>query len=415
MKRFFSSVQKSSKTIEEFLTLDKQMTAQTYTPLPVVVAKGKGVEVWDVQGRRFLDCISGFGTLNHGHCHPKISEAMKNQMDTLTMTGRCMFNDRMFDYVKLLTSTMGFEMSLLMNSGSEACETAVKMARKWGHSIKGIPEDQARVVFPNKNFWGRTIAAVATTEDLSKRVGFGPLPDGLDLVDFNDLPALENYFIATPNCAAYMFEPIQGEGGVVVPHDGYYTGVRDLCNKYNVLMIADEVQCGLGRVGHLRATDYESVKPDVLILAKALGGGYYPLSAVLADAKIMNIWELGTHGSTFSGNPLGSAVGIRSLEVMIEENFVERSRSSGEYVLGELKRMQPDWIKEVRGRGMWFAMEPRADSKVTGADVMLAMLDEGMLAYKAGGGTVRMSPPLIMSKENCDEMLEKTQKAFNKF
>ena len=351
--------------------------------------------------------------MNHGHCHPKVAKAMTEQLNTLTMTGRCMYNNKMHAYQQLLNSTMGFEMSLLMNSGSEACESAVKMARKWAHTRKGVAENQARVVFPYKNFWGRTIAATGNTDDTTKSAGFGPFPPNLDLIEFNDLRALEDYFQKYPECAAYMFEPVQGESGVIIPDDGYYVGVRKLCTQYNVLMIADEVQCGLGRTGYLSACDIEGVKPDILIVAKALGAGFYPLSAVLSNSDIMGVWELGTHGSTFSGNPLGSAVGIKAIEVLLEENLVENSKQKGEYVLEKLKEIQPSWVKDVRGRGMWFAIEPFEDSGITGVHLMNAMLDEGMLSYKAGKG-VRMSPPLIMDKGNCDEMIEKTANALKR-
>ena len=305
---------------QEWIDRDINVNAHIYNPFPEVIVRGVRNEIFNVSGKRFLDCVGGFATLNFGHCHPKIADAMKNQLDVLTHTGRYLLNDKMVPCQELISETFGYEKSIMMNSGAEACETAVKMAKRWGCIVKGIPMNEARVVFPTKNFWGKTIAAAAITDDPLRSEGFGPYGLGLDLVDYNDLEALETYFKENPNCSGYLFEPIQGRAGIIIPDDGYLKGVRHLCTKYNVLMMADEVQCGLGRTGYLKAVDYESVRPDVLVMAKAISGGYYPVSIVLADDHIMKVWGAGMHGSTFSSTPLGCTVVMASLQVLREEN-----------------------------------------------------------------------------------------------
>jgi len=403
-----------SKKTNWFLAKDKQINAHIYNPLPVVLSRGKGVELWDVDGKRYLDCIAGFGTMNHGHLHPKVYSAVLEQFGKLTMVGRCVLNDQMPQLQLFLKELFGFDKSLLMNSGAEAGESAVKMAKKWGCLVKGIPMNEARVVFPKKNFWGRTITAAASTDDPIRSEGFGPYGVGLDLVDFNNLEALEDYFKTNPNCAGYMFEPVQGEAGVVIPDDGYYKGVRELCTKYNVLMMSDEVQCGLGRTGYLKALDCEDVRPDVLIIAKALSAGFYPVSAVLADSHIMDVWHPGCHGSTFSGNPVASVASKAALEALVEENMVENAYEKGAWLLNEMQRMKPHWCQEIRGKGMWFAIAPKPESGIKAEDFMLKAMDEGMLCYKAGGNTVRMSPPLIFTQENCEEMMEKLTSVMQK-
>lgn len=299
---------------------ESAVNAFLYPTLPEVIVRGKGVELFNINGKRFLDCLGGIGTQNFGHSHPKIAAAMKEQIDILAHTGRMVLNDKMVPCQELLSKTFGFDKSLMMNSGSEACKSAVKLAKRYGCLEKGIPMNESRVVFPKRNFWGRTIAAAGSSEDRLRSDTFGPFGLGLDLVDYNDLEALETYFKETPNCAAYMFEPVQGEGGVIIPDDLYYRGVRKLCTKYNVLMMCDEVQCGIGRTGYLRAIDYEGVQPDVLILAKAISAGFYPVSVVLADNHLMDLWSTGMHGSTFSSCPMACTAVISSLQVLKEEN-----------------------------------------------------------------------------------------------
>jgi len=301
-----------------------------------------------------------------------------------------------------------------MNSGVEGGETACKFARRYGYVSKGIKKDKARIVFAKRNFWGRTIAACASSDDPGRYTNFGPFDLNFDLIEFNDLKALEEYFKDTPDCCAYMCEPIQGEAGVIIPSDGYLKGVRQLCDKFNVLWIDDEVQAGMGRTGKMLAADWEGVKPDILVLAKSLSAGYYPVSAVLANNKVMELIRPGDHGSTFGGNPLACVVAQTACETLISEGMIENSRIKGEYLLNGLKEIQPDWIKTIRGRGLWLAMESEHDCKIKAKDLTSAMFKEGMLAYHAHQVNVRLSPPLTMGIEECDELLEKTEKAFKR-
>lgn len=400
---------------EECIRLEKAHNCQNYGPVPVVIARGQGSHVWDCEGNKFLDCIGAYGAVGHGHSHPKILAAMMEQLPILTLTGRCFYNNKLGPFTKYITELMGYDRCIMMNSGVEGGETAIKFARRWGYASKGIAPNQARVAFAKSNFWGRTIAACASSDDPGRYTDFGPYDLNFDLVDYNDLEALETYFQENPNCCAYMIEPIQGEAGVVIPDDGYLAGVRKLCDKYNVLWIDDEVQSGMGRTGKFLAADHDWVKPDIVILAKSLSAGYYPVSAVLADNKVMDLIKPGDHGSTFGGNPLACVIAKRSIEVLLEEKMMENAEIQGKYLLEGLKRIQPKWITTIRGRGMWLAMESDQDCKVKAKDLTQAMFKHGMLAYHAHKVNVRLSPPLVFSRSECDEMLEKTEKAFKMF
>jgi len=376
------------------MNLEHEHGCHNYGPVPVVLNKGLGCHVWNVEGQKFLDCISGYGAVGHGHCHPKIREAMIKQLEELTLTGRCFYNDKLGPFQKYLTNLFKYDKVILMNSGVEGGETACKFARRWGYVSKGIAPDQARIVFAKKNFWGRTIAACGSSDDLGRYHNFGPYNMNFDLIDYNNLEVLEKYFQENPDCCAYMCEPIQGEAGVIIPDHGYLQGVRKLCDKYNVLWIDDEVQSGMGRTGKMLAVDHEDgARPDLLVLAKSLSAGYYPVSAVLADNKVMDLIKPGDHGSTFGGNPVACVIAQVACETLIEEGMIENSRIRGEYLLEGLKSIQPSWIKTIRGRGLWIALESEDDCKIVAKDLTKAMFEQGMLAYHAHKVNVRLSPP----------------------
>ena len=320
------------KKSKYYIDLESKYGAHNYYPLPVVLSEGKGVFVWDVEGNKYFDFLSAYSAVNQGHCHPKIISALKDQANTLTLTSRAFYNNTLGEYEKFITNFFGYDKLLPMNTGVEGGETANKLARKWGYEKKNIPKNKARIIFAKGNFWGRTLAAISSSDDPTSYEGFGPYMPGYDLIPYNDLDALEHE-LKDPNVAAFMVEPIQGEAGVVVPDDGYLSGVRDLCNKYNVLFIADEVQTGIARTGKMLATDYENARPDILILGKALSGGVFPVSAVLADDPIMMCIKPGEHGSTYGGNPLANKVVMAALEVVKDENLCENA-----YKLGEILR-----------------------------------------------------------------------------
>lgn len=386
-----------------FIQLEESYGAHNYHPLPVVLEYGKGVEVWDVNGKKYWDFLSAYSAVNQGHCHPKIIKTLQNQSERLTLTSRAFHNNLLGPYEKYITNLLGFDRVLPMNTGVEGGETAIKLARKWGYEIKGIASNQARVVFATGNFWGRTIAAISSSQDADSYGNFGPLVPGYDVVPYGDLQQLEAA-LSNNNTCAFMVEPIQGEAGVIVPPVGYLKGVRELCSKYNVLFIADEVQTGLGRTGKLLCCDHEDVKPDILILGKALGGGVLPVSAVLTSHQVMGVLHPGQHGSTFGGNPLACAVAMASLEVLLEEKMIENAEAMGEIFRERMKNIKSDLILDVRGKGLLNAIDikPFGENK-TAYNICLELLANGLLAKQTHTHTIRFAPPLLISESQLHE------------
>ena len=402
------------KSSKDYIALEDNYGAHNYHPLPVVLAKGEGVFVWDVEGKKYYDFLSAYSAVNQGHCHPKIIDALKKQSDILTLTSRAFHNDTLGEYEKYITEYFGYDKVLPMNTGVEGGETANKLARKWGYLKKGIAENQARIIFAQGNFWGRTLAAISSSDDPSSYEGFGPYMPGYDLIPYDDLNALEKE-LKDPNVAAFMVEPIQGEAGVIVPSQGYLSGVRKLCDKYNVLFIADEVQTGIARTGKILATDYEDARPDILILGKALSGGVFPVSAVLCDDEIMMCIKPGEHGSTFGGNPLANKVAIAALEVVKEEKLAEKSFYLGDILRAELKAIDSDMITLVRGKGLLNAIVIKPKNGFDAWDVCLRLRDNGLLAKPTHGDVIRFAPPLVITKDqllDCISIIKKTILSF---
>ncbi len=403
------------KKSKYYIDLESKYGAHNYHPLPVVLSEGKGVFVWDVEGNKYFDFLSAYSAVNQGHCHPKIISALKDQANTLTLTSRAFYNNTLGEYEKFVTNFFGYDKLLPMNTGVEGGETANKLARKWGYEKKNIPKNKARIIFAKGNFWGRTLAAISSSDDPTSYEGFGPYMPGYDLIPYNDLHALEHE-LKDPNVAAFMVEPIQGEAGVVVPDDGYLSGVRDLCNKYNVLFIADEVQTGIARTGKMLATDYENARPDILILGKALSGGVFPVSAVLADDSIMMCIKPGEHGSTYGGNPLANKVVMAALEVVKDENLCENAYKLGKVLRNELRQIETDMITTVRGKGLLNAIVIKPKNGKEAWDVCLKLRDNGLLAKPTHGDIIRFAPPLVINENQlyeCIEIIKKTIKSFS--
>lgn len=379
--------------------------AHNYAPLDVVVERGEGVWVWDVAGRRYLDCVSAYSALNHGHAHPRIRAALVEQSARLSLTSRAVYNDRLAGFLERLCRLTGYEAALPMNAGVEAVETAVKLARRWGYDVKGIAPDSAEIVVFANNFHGRTMAAVSASSTPQYRKSFGPFLPGFVFAPFGDVAALRRAI--TPATCAILLEPIQGEGGVNVPPSGYLAEAFALCRERDVLFIADEVQTGLGRTGDLFACDHERVRPDVMILGKALGGGYYPVSAVLASRALMDLFEPGDHGSTFGGNPLAAAVGSAAIDVLVEERLSQRARAAGERLLGALGALQIPYLREVRGRGLLVGIE----LDVPARSLAQALLLRGIIAKETHENVLRIAPPLIIDDETLGMLVEQLAEA----
>jgi ornithine--oxo-acid transaminase len=403
---------------EELIKIEEKFGAHNYHPLPVVLSKGEGVFVWDVEGKKYFDFLSAYSAVNQGHCHPRIIKALNDQASTLTLTSRAFHNDVLGRFEEFITKLFGYDKVLPMNTGVEGGETANKLARKWGYMKKGIPENQAKIIFANGNFWGRTLAAISSSDDPSSYKGFGPYMPGYHLIPYNDLNALEQEF-KDPNVAAFMVEPIQGEAGVVVPDEGYLAGVRSLCTKYNVLFIADEVQTGIARTGKMLATDYEDARPDILILGKALSGGVLPVSAVLADDEVMLCIKPGEHGSTFGGNPLACKVAQAALEVVVDENLSENADKLGKLFRSELdsRFKNVGIVNLVRGRGLLNAIVINdSEDSSTAWDICMKLRDNGLLAKPTHGNIIRFAPPLVINESQlleCIDIIEKTILTFN--
>ena len=387
---------------QEYISLEDQYGAHNYHPLPVVLSKGEGVFVWDVEGNRYFDFLSAYSAVNQGHCHPKIIQALHDQSQRITLTSRAFHNDQLGPFEKYITGLLGFDRVLPMNTGVEGGETAIKLVRKWGYTVKGIPANQAKIVFASGNFWGRTIAAISSSQDPDSYGDFGPFVPGFEVVPYNDLEALDKA-LQDGHVAAFMVEPIQGEAGVIVPNEDYLAGVRALCSKYNVLWIADEVQTGLGRTGKMLCCDHAGVKPDILILGKALGGGVFPVSAVLTNHEVMNVLHPGQHGSTFGGNPLACAVAMAALKVLVDENLAENAEKLGQVFRSRLQMINVSIVSGVRGKGLLNAIDivPFGNGK-TAYDVCLALKANGLLAKQTHTHTIRFAPPLTITQEQIE-------------
>jgi ornithine--oxo-acid transaminase len=397
-------IQTSANTAK-YIALEDQFGAHNYHPVPVVLEKGEGVFLYDVDGKRYFDFLSGYSAVNQGHCHPAIIKALTDQAQKLTLTSRAFYNNLLGTYEKYITEYFGYDKVLPMNTGVEGGETAIKLARRWGYAVKGIPENQAKVIFAEGNFWGRTLAAISSSTDPSSYKGFGPYMPGFGLVPYNDLAALETV-LQDPTVAAFMVEPIQGEAGVVIPTDGYLKGVRALCDKYNVLFIADEIQTGLARTGTLLACDHENVRPDILILGKALSGGTIPVAAVLADDIVMLQIKPGEHGSTYGGNPLACAVAMKALEVIKSEKMVENSFKMGEILRAELAKLNSPFIASIRGRGLLNAIVIKHENPEAAWDLCLHLKELGILAKPTHGDKIRFAPPLIITEAQIKEAVQ---------
>ncbi|MEZ4888469.1 MAG: ornithine--oxo-acid transaminase [Chitinophagales bacterium] len=400
-----------------FMELEDKYGAHNYHPLPVVLSKGEGVFVWDTEGKRYYDFLSAYSAVNQGHCHPKIVQALVNQATELTLTSRAFYNDTLGVYEQYITNLLGYDKVLPMNTGVEAVETALKLCRKWAYEVKGIAENQAKIIFVEGNFHGRTMGVISASTDPDSYGGYGPLMPGYEVIPYNDLEALESVLKqGNGNVAGFIVEPIQGEAGVFVPSDGYLKGAYDLCQQYGALFIADEVQTGLARTGKMLCCDHEDVHPDILILGKALSGGILPVSAVLADDEIMLSIKPGQHGSTYGGNPLACKVAIAALEVLVEENLSENAEYLGEILRRELRAIPSNLITEVRGKGLLNAIVIDSDEHSSlGWDICMKLRDNGLLAKPTHGNKIRFAPPLVITEEQlyeCVDIIRKTVLSF---
>ena len=404
----------SPKT-QHFIDIEERYGAHNYHPIPVVIERAKGVFMWDVDGKRYFDFLSAYSAVNQGHCHPRIIAAMTEQAEKLTLTSRAFHNDKLGVFEQFMTELFGYDKLLPMNSGAEAVETAIKLCRKWGYEVKGIPDNQARILVCDGNFHGRTTGVISFSNDPDSTGGFGPYMPGYTIVPYNDLETLKTA-LQDPNVAGFLVEPIQGEAGVYVPENGFLSAAAALCRDANVLFIGDEIQTGLARTGKMLACDHENVRPDILILGKALSGGTMPVSAVLADDEIMLTIRPGQHGSTFGGNPLACAVALASMQVLVEEKLAERAELMGQKLRTALESMKGDYIKIVRGKGLLNAIVVENNYKGKSAwDFCLALMENGLLAKPTHGDKIRFAPPLVITEvemDLCIDIIRKTLEAF---
>ncbi|WP_422090932.1 ornithine--oxo-acid transaminase [Tenacibaculum ovolyticum] len=407
-------------TSQQAIELENKYGAHNYHPLPVVLSKGEGVHVWDVEGKKYYDFLSAYSAVNQGHCHPKIVGAMVNQAQTLTLTSRAFYNDMLGKYEKFASELFGFDKLLPMNTGAEAVETALKLCRKWAYEVKGINENDAQIVVCENNFHGRTTTIISFSNDPVARKNFGPFTNGFIKIEYNNLKALEEALESDKNIAGFLVEPIQGEAGVYVPSEGYLAAAKALCAKHNVLFIADEVQTGIARTGKMLAIDHENVKADILILGKAISGGAYPVSAVLADDNVMSVIKPGNHGSTFGGNPIAAAVATAALEVIQEENLADNAERLGKIFRAELAEFAKttDLVLSVRGKGLLNAVLINdTEESTTAWDICMSLRDNGLLAKPTHGNIIRFAPPLVMTEEqlmDCISIIKKTISEFKK-
>jgi len=393
---------------QDFVDLESRYGAHNYHPLDVVIERAEGVWVYDVEGKRYLDCLAAYSAVNQGHCHPKILQTLQEQAQKVTLTSRAFRNEQLPLLYKELSDLTGFDKVLPMNSGAEAVETAIKTARKWGYKIKGIPQDKAEIIVCANNFHGRTVTIVSFSTDEQYRDGFGPFTPGFKVIPFGDAGALREAI--TPNTCAFLVEPIQGEAGIVIPPEGYLREAAAICRKNQVLLMVDEIQSGLGRTGKLFAYMHEAVTPDVLIIGKALAGGFYPVSAVLASRDILGVYKPGDHGSTFGGNPMGCAIARTALRVLIEEGMVERSAELGAYFLALLQTLRSSNLKEVRGKGLWIGIELHSAAR----PYCEALKAEGILCKETHDRVIRIAPPLVISRQEIDWAFEQIAKVIQR-
>jgi ornithine--oxo-acid transaminase len=404
-------------TSQEAIELENKYGAHNYHPLPVVLSRGEGVHVWDVEGKKYYDFLSAYSAVNQGHCHPKIVDALINQAKKLTLTSRAFHNDTLGRYEKYITNLFGYDKVLPMNTGVEGGETALKLCRKWAYKVKGIPENKAKILFAENNFWGRTLAAVSSSTDPSAYEDYGPYLPGFEIVKYNDLSALEKA-LEDPNVAGFMVEPIQGEAGVMVPDEGYLKKAYELCKSKNVLFIADEVQTGISRTGKLFCCQHENIKPDILILGKALSGGVFPVSAALADDEIMMTIKPGEHGSTFGGNPIACEVAMAALKVAVDEKLDENAEKLGQIFRAELTEFckTNNWVNAVRGKGLLNAILINdSEESSTAWDICMKLRDNGLLAKPTHGNIIRFAPPLVITKEQLMECIAIITKTISEF
>jgi ornithine--oxo-acid transaminase len=394
-------------TTQDYIKIEEQFGAHNYHPLDVVITKGERVWVYDVDGKKYLDFLSAYSAVNQGHCHPRIINALKSQAEKITLTSRAFRNDQLPLLAKELCELTGYEMMLPMNSGAEAVETAIKMARKWGYKVKGIEENKAEIIVCSNNFHGRTTTIISFSTEAQYRDGFGPFTPGFVIIPYNDVEALKNAI--NKNTVAFLVEPIQGEAGIIIPDEGYLNKAFNVCKEANILFIADEIQTGLGRTGKLFAYEYENIKPDALIIGKALSGGAYPVSAVLSSKEILGVFKPGDHGSTFGGNPLAAAIAREALKVIVEEKLPERSFELGKYFLEKLRTIQSKHIKEIRGKGLFIGVElvPEAGGARRFCE---ALKEEGLLCKETHENVIRLAPPLVIEKEEIDWAFERIKK-----
>ena len=407
-----TSIPAALSSTQYFLELEEKYGAHNYHPLPVALTKGEGVFVWDVEGKKYFDFLSGYSALNQGHCHPKIIAALVEQAQKLTLTSRAFYSDVLGKYEKYITQYFGYDKVLPMNTGVEAVETGIKLCRRWGYAVKGIAKDEAKIIVCENNFHGRTSTVISFSSDPASYNNFGPYMPGFIQIPYNDLDALKKALLDR-SVAGFLMEPIQGEAGVVVPDDGYLAGAKRLCEEANVLFIADEIQTGLCRTGKMLACDHENVRPDILLLGKALSGGTVPVSAVLADDKIMLTIRPGEHGSTYGGNPLACAVAIASLEVLKEERLAENAEMSGNHFRDQITRLQSPHITLVRGKGLLNAIVVKHNNKEAAWDLCMALKENGLLAKPTHGDKIRFAPPLIITKKQLDEGIAIIDKSLN--
>lgn len=400
-------MQDNKLTSQDYIALENKYGAHNYKPLDVVLERGEGIWVWDVEGNRYLDFLSAYSAVNQGHAHPRILQAMVEQAGRLPLTSRAFRNDQLPLLEQALCELTGYDKMLPMNSGAEAVETAIKLVRKWGYTVKGVPKGQAEIITAKDNFAGRTTTIVGFSTEEQYKEGFGPFTPGFVTVPFGDADALEEAI--TPNTVAFIVEPIQGEAGIIIPPDGYLKRVREICTAHNVLLVTDEIQTGLGRTGRLLASEWEGVRGDVVTLGKALSGGFYPVSAVLADDHLMSVFKAGDHGSTFGGNPMAAAVARTALAVLMDEGLVENAQEQGTYLLGRLERLESEHIKEVRGRGLFIGVE--LNDEAGGARRFCeALMDEGLLCKETHENVIRFAPPLTISREDIDWAYDRIEK-----
>jgi len=383
----------------DYLTEVDEYSAHNYLPLPIVLARGEGAWVWDIDGNKYLDCLAAYSAVNQGHRHPRIIAAAKEQLDELTLTSRAFHNDKMGPFLHQVCDLTGYQKALPMNTGAEAVETAIKAVRRWGYRVKGVPSDAAEIIVCDNNFHGRTTTVISFSTEEAYKADFGPLTPGFVPIPYGDSAALEAAI--TPNTVAFLMEPLQGEGGVIIPPEGYLRAVADICAAKNVLLVADEIQTGLGRTGKMFCCDWEKVRPDVLVLGKALGGGVYPVSVMLSDAEVMDVFQPGDHGSTFGGNPLGAAVGMASLQVIVDEQLPQRAQELGSWWLGELEQIASPHVKEIRGKGLMIGVEIKAESG-TARPYCEALQERGILAKETHQQVVRFAPPLTVEKKDLE-------------